>query len=230
MKSKVYLLSHTPNPEKVVAYSANLCYSKSDIESTCNKFYDEKEVERLVNKLRDKGHMSTFEHVSFTFGIENISRVTSHQLVRHRIASYSQQSQRYVVLKDTFDYIVPDSIKNSEYYDEYCSYMEKGKILYDKMKDSGIKKEDARYILSNATTTNIIVTMNARALLNFFELRCCNHAQWEIRQVANKMLKQVKDVAPLLFKDAGPTCVMGFCREKDKKCPRYKALIQKNEN
>lgn len=224
---KVYLLTHTPEPEKVIAYSANLCYSKQNIEKTINKFYDVNNIKRLVNLLKEKGHMSPFEHVSFTFGIEGISRVTSHQLVRHRIASYSQQSQRYVLYDENFSYTVPASIRKSPFNKKFEEYIENGKLLYNEMVNAGIPKEDARFVLTNATSTNIIVTMNARSLFNFFELRCCYHAQWEIRQLAYKMLKLVKKVAPDIFEDAGPTCVKGYCREKDSSCPLYFRVREK---
>jgi len=224
---KVRLLAYTPEPEKVVAYSANLCYSKSDIESTVTKFYDSNEIVRLIALLKDKGHFSPFEHISFTFGIENISRVTSHQLVRHRIASYSQQSQRYVKYSEkNFDYITPPSIKKSEFLDEYTAYIEQGKKLYRDMTGKGIPKEDARYIFSNATSTNIIVTMNARSLFNFFKMRCCYHAQWEIRSMAFRMLSLVKDIAPHVFEKSGPSCFSGFCSENDPHCPLYKKNIK----
>jgi len=225
---RVYLLSYTPDPEKVVAYSANLCYSKQNIENTIKKFYNLDNIRNLIKLLKEKGHLSPFEHVSFTFGIEGISRVTSHQLVRHRIASYSQQSQRYIFYNKNFNYIIPDSIKKSDFREEFENYIAEGKLLYNKMVRAGIPKEDARFILTNATATNIIVTMNARALFNFFELRCCYHAQWEIRYLAYKMLKLVKKVAPNIFEDAGPTCLKGFCREKDSSCPLYFRVLSNN--
>lgn len=215
---KVLLLSYTPEPEKQVAIAANLCYSTSDIEQVKQKFYDKEEQQRLISILIHHNHLSPFEHASFTFGISGVSRSLTHQLVRHRIASYSQQSQRYVTMKKDFTYIIPDSISKSKFKEEFISYIEKGKELYDKMIEQGIPKEDARYLFSNATSTNIIVTMNARSLLNFFELRCCKHAQWEIRKLAFIMLSKVKKVAPLLFNYAGPSCKRGYCRENDEKC------------
>ncbi|MCX8059464.1 MAG: FAD-dependent thymidylate synthase [Spirochaetes bacterium] len=224
----VKLLSFTPDPEKVVAYSANLCYSKTNIEETINKFYDINEIKRLINLLIEKNHLSPFEHVNFTFGIEGISRVTSHQLVRHRIASYSQQSQRYVkYTKENFDYVIPDTIKKSKYLNQYNEYIKIGQNLYEKMINDGIPKEDARYIFPNATKTNIIATFNGRSLLNFFELRCCYHSQWEIRRLAYAMLKLVKEIAPNLFSIAGPSCKKGICRENDENCPLYRSRLKK---
>jgi thymidylate synthase (FAD) len=215
---KVLLLSYTPEPEKQVAIAANLCYSNSDIDQVKQKFYDKDEQKRLISILLLHNHLSPFEHASFTFGIQDVSRSLTHQLVRHRIASYSQQSQRYVTMKKDLPYIIPKSIEKSKYRDDFINYINEGKILYEKMIKDGIAKEDARYLLTNATCSNIIVTMNARSLLNFFELRCCKHAQWEIRKLAFIMLSKVKKVAPLLFDKAGPSCKRGFCRENDENC------------
>ena len=215
---KVILLSHTAEPEKQIALAANLCYSNTDIMEISKKFYSKEQQEKLINILLNNNHLSPFEHASFTFGIEGVSRALSHQLVRHRIASYSQQSQRYVTMKKDVPYVLPLSIAKSKYKDAFVKYIDEGKKLYDLMVKDGIPKEDARYLLTNATCTNIIVTMNARALLNFFELRCCHHAQWEIRKMAFIMLAEVKKVAPIIFRDAGPSCKRGFCRENDNKC------------
>lgn len=215
---QVVILSYTPEPEKQVAIAANLCYSSSDIEQVEKKFYDKEEQKRLISILLLHNHLSPFEHVSFTFGIQNVSRSLTHQLVRHRIASYSQQSQRYVTIKKEIPFIIPPSIENSSYKDKFVNYINQGKDLYEKMIKDGIPKEDARYLLTNATCSNIIVTMNARSLLNFFELRCCKHAQWEIRKLAFIMLSKVKKIAPLLFDKAGPSCKRGFCRENDDSC------------
>lgn len=219
---KVLLLSHTPEPEKQVAIAANLCYSSNDIQQVKNRFYNEEEQKRLISILLSHNHLSPFEHATFTFGIQGVSRSLTHQLVRHRIASYSQQSQRYVTMKDNFSYVIPESIEKSKFKNEFISYIEAGKDLYDRMIEEGIHKEDARYLFTNATCSNIIVSMNARSLLNFFELRCCKHAQWEIRKLAFIMLYKVKKVAPLLFEYAGPSCKRGFCRENDEKCDWFK--------
>ena len=176
------------------------------------------------------GHTSTFEHVSFTFAIEGVSRVLTHQLVRHRIASYSQQSQRYVKEHD-FERIVPPSIARDPAvkarFDELCNAIQG---FYNDMTEAGIPAEDARYILPNATETKIVVTMNARSLLHFFELRCCSRAQWEIRELANRMLEEVRQVAPVLFAKAGPTCVtQRVCHEGKMSCGRLKQLLAEDE-
>ncbi len=227
---KVLLLSFTPEPEKQVAIAANLCYSSSNIEDVEKKFYDKKEQKRLISILLFHNHLSPLEHVSFTFGIQNVSRSLTHQLVRHRIASYSQQSQRYVTMKRDLAYIIPESISKSPFKQEFIDYINKGKEIYDRMIKYGIAKEDARYLFTNATSSNIIVTMNARSLLNFFELRCCKHAQWEIRKLAFIMLSKVKKIAPLIFEYAGPSCKKGFCRENDEKCDWFARFSKVKKN
>lgn len=222
---KVLLLEHTPNPEEVIAMAAKLCYSPSDVEGLKDKIRA-KEQKAFVEKLVSIGHMSPVEHVSFTFGIEGISRACSHQLVRHRVASYSQQSQRYV-RETEFDYVIPETVKaDPKLAKEFEKYMKKAQEGYDKMiaalGERGITGEnasqDARFILPNAAETKIVVTMNARELLHFFKVRCCNRAQWEIRAMATEMLKSVKGAAPVLFKDAGPGCVKGKCPEGKMTC------------
>jgi thymidylate synthase (FAD) len=214
---EVRLLSYTPEPDRVVALSARLCYSRINISELSEKLTNEK-VRELLDRLKRSGHLSPFEHASFTFGIEGISRVTSHQLVRHRIASYSQQSQRYVKMSNA-DFVIPPSIKKNESALELLSNVnELAKATYNKLIELGIPEEDARYVLPQGITTKIIVTMNARELLHFFNLRCCLRAQWEIRIMANLMLKEVKKVAPIIFEKAGPFCFSGPCPEEGP-CP-----------
>jgi len=178
-----------------------------------------------VDKIVGMGHLSTLEHVSFTFAIEGVSRVLTHQLVRHRIASYSQQSQRYVKEHD-FEYITPPSVAaNPDAQAKFDALMDTIRTAYDELMALGVHQEDARYCLANATETKIVVTMNARALLHFFELRCCSRAQWEIRRLAEAMLAEVRQVAPRLFHKAGPTCVTAsFCGEGDLTCGRLAAM------
>ncbi|MEN2985681.1 MAG: FAD-dependent thymidylate synthase [Thermodesulfovibrionaceae bacterium] len=231
-KLKVKLLEFTPNPEDVVALSARLCYSPVGVDELKQKVTEE-EKDRLINLLRESGHISPFEHASFTFAIEGISRACSHQLVRHRIASYSQQSQRYVSEEKGFEFITPPSIKEDEEIREvFLEAMKKAHeyycIILEALKKKGLKgelaKQDARFVLPNATETKIMVTMNARELLHFFTLRCCRRAQWEIRQLAVQMLKLVKEVAPRLFKGAGPACVRGKCPEGKFSCGKAKEV------
>lgn len=238
---KVELLRYTPEGEKLIASAAKLCYSAVGIEEI-EEGLTEKGVESFLNMLVDLGHESPIEHISFTFGVEGVSRTLTHQLVRHRIASYSQQSQRYVKLEN-FEYIIPPAIeedrkakeifieameKDTHYYNEIVE------ILYEKhlnryLKDGLSEKkaknkaekeaiEDARYVFPNACETKIIFTMNARTLLNFFKLRTCNRAQWEIRNLAIEMLRKVQSVYPNLFKNAGPGCVRGACPEGAMTC------------
>ena len=209
----VTLLEHTPNPERTVSLAARLCYSPVSIGELREKL-EAADIEKFLDKIMSLGHHSVLEHVSFTFGIEGISRVTTHQLVRHRIASFSQQSQRYVSHKDNFASILPDTIaENSEasrIFEDMAATVHKA---YAQLVEMGIPPEDARYILPNSTETKIIMTMNARELLHFFELRCCERAQWEIRRMSVEMLRLVRRIAPVIFRTAGPGCVAGPCPE-----------------
>lgn len=224
---EVKLLRHTPEPEKTVAMSARLCYSPIGAAQLEEKMTDE-QAAKLVRKLVNMGHFSTLEHVTFTFAIEGVSRVLTHQLVRHRIASYSQQSQRYVKEHD-FENIIPPSIAGrKEAKEKYDKLMADIQSLYNEFTDMGILPEDARYILPNAAETKIVCTFNVRSLMNFFSLRCCMRAQWEIRQLAEKMLEECKKVAPVLFENAGPSCVSeGICREGEMTCGRLQAILAK---
>lgn len=226
---KVELIRYTLEPERTVALAARLCYSPVGVDELSEKLSEEA-VENFVRKLAGLGHYSTFEHVSFTFAVEGVSRVLTHQLVRHRIASYSQQSQRYVVEHD-FESIVPTSIENNPVAkDKFDTLMQDIQKVYSELVALGVDKEDARYVLPNATETKVVITMNARALLNFFELRCCQRAQWEIRSLAQVMLQKVKEVAPILFENAGATCdTMRICNEGEMSCGRLEALLKQDE-
>ncbi|HHU32842.1 MAG: FAD-dependent thymidylate synthase [Zhaonellaceae bacterium] len=221
---RVTLINHTPEPEKVVAAAAKLCYSSSGIDDLLEKL-DTQNIAHFLQKLINMGHESPFEHVTFTFGIEGVSRNLTHQLVRHRIASYSQKSQRYVS-ENNFSYIIPPSIaKNKDAFNLYQQKMKELQETYDELAKI-VPKEDARYILPGACETKIIATFNARSLFNFFAHRCCRRAQWEIRSLANEMLSLVKDVAPVLFSKAGPTCVTeGVCYEGEMSCGRVKHVV-----
>ena len=222
---QVKLVRHTPEPERTVAMSARLCYSPIGAAQLEEKISDE-QAAKLVRKLASMGHFSTLEHVTFTFAIEGVSRVLTHQLVRHRIASYSQQSQRYVKEHD-FETILPGTIaKNPEAKEKFTKLMVEIQDLYNEFTEMGIPAEDARYILPNAAETKIVCTFNARSLLNFFSLRCCTRAQWEIRMLANKMLEECKKVAPVIFENAGPTCIsQGVCHEGEMSCGRLQAIL-----
>lgn len=219
---KIKILTHTPNPERVIALAGKLCYSPIGIDELNDKISDE-DVNKFITKLANMGHMSPFEHASFTFAIEGISRNCSHQIVRHRVASYSQQSQRYVRMNG--EYVVPKEIfkddnlclmfnRALDYADATYNDLVKGLIKNGRTEKEAI--EDARYILPSACTTKMEFTMNVRELLHFFKQRCCKRAQWEIRTLANEMLKQCKEVSPLLFKNAGAPC--STCTEGELKC------------
>ena len=239
---KVKIIAHTPNPEEVVASAAKLCYSKVGVDEIQENLTEEG-IEKFVSMLSAIGHHSPLEHCTFTFAVEGISRACSHQLVRHRIASYSQQSQRYVKL-DKFDYIIPTAIENNEFAkDIFLNAMEQDQKAYNgiveelmneyiassgytlasipKSEYNRLEKfaiEDARYVFPNACETKIVFTMNVRTLMNFFTHRCCDRAQWEIRDLANEMFIQVKEIAPTLFKKAGASCVRGKCPEGSMSC------------
>jgi thymidylate synthase (FAD) len=216
----VKLIGFTPNPEELPAMAAKLTHSKTKPEEL-DKTSD-KELKSILEYVMNLGHTSVIEHTCFTFAISDVSRSLTHQLVRHRIASYAQQSQRYVNFKEP-NYVTPPKIaKDKKMRKVYDETMENIWEQYNKLLDLGIPAEDCRFILPNAACTNIIMTMNARSLLNFFELRCCQHAQWEIRQLANRMLSELKKVAPIIFKNAGPACTSkGICPENKKDCPLY---------
>ena len=214
MALNVRLIACTPEPARVVAAAAKLCYSAS---SALKLFegLDEKEIRRFIGMLRGSGHMSPFEHASFTFAVEGASRVMTHQLVRHRVASYSQQSQRYVTM-GTPRYVVPPEIDGSpEARAVFESAAREAYAAYERMISLGAPKEDARFILPHGWETSIMITMNARELCHFFELRLCRRAQWEIRKAAREMLSIAINAAPELFDTAGPPCVLGRCRESN---------------
>ena len=259
---KVRLIEHTPNPEKVVAAAAKLCYSAVGVDDIVEGLTEES-TSKFVDMLSSYGHYSPMEHATFTFAIEGVSRSLTHQLVRHRVASYSQQSQRYVKL-NSFEFIIPPAIegddecrkvfieameRDQEDYDKIVEVLKEKtfQVLINKAKDSNIeltdKKikglrskaektaiEDARYVFPNACETKIVVTMNARELMHFFSQRCCQRAQWEIRDMAELMLKEVKNVAPNLFKVSGPNCVKGACSEGTMTCGNANKIREKYIN
>jgi len=217
---KVKLLSHTADAELLCGASA-LTSTKSGSPSEIFEKMDLETAKRIIKRVTGYGHVSVVEHASFTFSIEGVSRTMTHQLVRHRIASYTQQSQRYVAYDTLEKYVTPQTItNNADAKKSFDETLEKISETYQKLLKLGIPKEDARFILPNAAKTNIIVTMNARELRHFFNLRCCTRSQWEIREVATEMLKQAKKTAPALFENAGPSCVeLGYCPEGKMKPP-----------
>jgi thymidylate synthase (FAD) len=215
----VKLINYTKEPERVIAAAARLCYSERSGEDLFENLSDE-EVKKLVKNILNLGHYSVLEHVSFTFSISGISRVTTHQLVRHRVGcSYSQRSQRYIK-EDNFDYIIPPSIQERpELLEKYNETMESLNNLYEEFAQV-VPKEDARYLLPQAIESKIMVTYSLRALLHFIKLRTCRRAQWEIQTLAWKMLKEAKQVAPLLLENVGPACLNGNCPEGKLSCGR----------
>lgn len=228
------LMRHTPDPDRLVALAARRCYSSRaahDIEERLSI----EEIERLLDFLRQRNHLSPFEHADFTFSADGISRALSHQLVRHRIASYSQESQRYVnyMKTDKLPYVVPPSVaQNPEAARLFAEAVDKTLQAYRDMVTAGVAPEDARYVFPNAIETKLVFTMNARSLFNFFEQRCCVKAQWEIRYLAIEMLKAVRKVAPMIFKSAGAPCQFDkspYCRENDSECLLFKAMIKRTQ-
>ncbi|RMG98387.1 MAG: FAD-dependent thymidylate synthase [Candidatus Dadabacteria bacterium] len=217
MGARVRLLSHTPDPEKTVALAARLCYSARGVGELARDLGPD-EVAALLGKLVSMGHFSALEHASFTFGVEGISRACSHQLVRHRLASYSQQSQRYVRLDEPNVVVPPSVAADPARAARFREAVEGVWALYRELVEAGVPAEDARYLLPNACETKLVVTMNARELRHLFALRLCRRAQWEIRDLAREMLRAVVPVAPLLFRGAGPGCLRGACPEGAYSC------------
>lgn len=220
---QVQLLSYTQDPERTVAAAARLCYSPA----APAQLWEDMEKERVsafLERLVDMGHFSPLEHASFSLGISGVSRALSHQLVRHRIASYSQKSQRYVE-ESGFSYVIPPSVAaNARARERFRRALEEVEDAYRQLLTM-VDREDARYLLPNACETQLVVSFNARSLHNFFRLRCCQRAQWEIRALAWQMLATVRRVAPLLFARAGPTCqVEGVCYEGSMSCGRAPRL------
>ncbi|MDE6004684.1 MAG: FAD-dependent thymidylate synthase [Oscillospiraceae bacterium] len=249
----VKLIAHTVQPDKVIAAAAKLCYSQTGAMDLMNDMSDEK-AENFVEMLGKIGHESPIEHASFTFAIEGVSRSLLAQITRHRLASFSVQSQRYVKLKN-FIYITPPEIESIpealQVYQEtmqncvksyqklaeileqkhYADFLEQG-ISEKEAKHKAEKKaiEDARFVLPNASETKMVMTMNTRELLHFFRLRCCNRAQWEIRELAKAMVKEVYPVSPKLFANAGPACCTGACPEGKMTCGNCQAVRQEYAN
>lgn len=246
----VKLLTYTPEPDKLVAAAAKLCYSDAHIETIMDGLTPEK-TDAFLKKLSSMGHQSPTEHAYFTFGIEGVSRTLLAQITRHRIASFSVQSQRYV-RRDDFRYVIPPVIENdpeakatfieamNRDAENYLKEVERLEAIHTKvlMENGASKKdakkmaskfanEDARFLLPNACETKMVVTMNARSLHNFFAMRCCNRAQWEIHELADRMLVECKKVAPNLFLDAGPKCMFSSCQEGPMSCGKAKEVREK---
>ena len=214
----VRLLYHTPDPERAIAAAARLCYAPVGAAALMEDMSEES-VRKVLRTIMNSGHFSALEHVSYTFAVDGVSRAMTHQLVRHRLASYNQQSQRYVAYETEPCFIVPPSVKDDP---EVCARFDAATsasfAAYRELVECGVAAEDARYLLPNAMETKIVITMNVRELLHFFELRCCKRAQWEIRDLALEMLALSEPTAPYIFMDAGASCRRGPCREGKMTC------------
>jgi len=220
----VRLLHYPPDAQKLASMAAKLCYSPAHIDDIADDMTPEKSA-AFLKRIVELGHLSTVEHASFTFGIEGVSRTLLAQLTRHRLASFSVQSQRYVSYSESgFGYIIPPAIRalGEDAVREYEAQMNQMQHWYDgwrqRLGDGESANEDARFVLPGACETRLMLTMNARELMHFFSLRCCNRAQWEIRDLAWRMLALTAEVAPALFANAGPACVRGACSEGSMTC------------
>lgn len=232
VKLNVKLLDMTQNPIQLIYAACRQCYSAKFAGDIYEGGKDDpSKQEEFIRKVAASGHESPLEHVKFTFAIEGVSRALTHQLVRHRIASYSQQSQRYVKATD-FNYIIPPSIENDQGLQKtFIKTMEEIQKNYNQMlelfqqkgKSGESANQDVRFLLPQAAETKIVVTMNCRELLHFFGQRCCTRAQWEIRLLADTMLKICKHNLPAVFSQSGAKCVkLGYCPEgKQFGCGRY---------
>lgn len=214
----VELLYHTPDPERAIATAARLCYAPVGAAELMETMPEDR-VRSVLSTVIKSGHLSALEHASYTFAVDGVSRALTHQLVRHRIASFNQQSQRYVKFTDGVPVVKPGTVAANEeagrIFDETVDAIE---AAYARLLELGIPAEDARYLLPNAAESKIVITMNVRELLHFFSLRCCNRAQWEIREMAHRMLELARPTAPYIFMDAGAGCVRGACPEGKMTC------------
>lgn len=223
----VELLYHTPDPERAIATAARLCYAPVGATELMETMPEER-VRSVLATVIKSGHLSTLEHASYTFAVDGVSRALTHQLVRHRIASFNQQSQRYVKFADGVPVVKPGTVTDndeaSRIFDETVDAIE---AAYARLLELGVPAEDARYLLPNAAESKIVITMNVRELLHFFSLRCCNRAQWEIRSLACEMLSLCRKAAPLLFAHAGPPCLRGGCPEGAMTCGKAAEVREK---
>ena len=214
----VRLLYSTPDPERAVAVAARLCYAPVGAAELMDDMGEEAQ-RRVLRTILRSGHRSALEHASYTFAIDGVSRALTHQLVRHRLASYNQQSQRYVAFADEPSFIVPPSVVDDPAaLERFNAATDAAFSAYRELVERGVAAEDARYLLPNAMETKIVVTMNMREFLHFLQLRCCKRAQWEIRELALRMLELAEPTAPYVFSDAGAPCRTGPCQEGAMTC------------
>ena len=220
---KVKLMNYTPRPLETITWAALISYWDK-WESEAFERITKDDVEKHLPRVLSYGHESILEHATFTFAIEGCSRICSHQLVRHRLASYTQQSMRYIKInpedvEETF--VIPKSVReNPELYEKWKKLMEETIKLYEESYAKGIHQEDARFILPQAVRTKIVVTMNLRELKHFLGFRACARAQWEINHIAWKMLEEIakiKELRPIIeWAKLGPRCIaLGYCPEKE---------------
>jgi len=215
---QVELLYHTPDPERAVATAARLCYAPIGAAELLDSM-TEQQVNKVLSTIMASGHFSALEHGSYTFAVDGVSRALTHQLVRHRIASFNQQSQRYVAYKEGLNVVKPQTVSaQSETDTIFDEAINAALTAYEKLLEAGVPAEDARYLLPNAAETKIVITMNIRELLHFFTLRCCNRAQWEIHELADRMLELARPTAPYIFLDGGAPCIRGNCPEGKMTC------------
>ena len=232
---KVVLVRHTLSPEELVALGARLSYSKARVDDLLERV-EAKDQTDFVHKIMSMGHDSVLEHASFTFGIEGVSRTLLAQITRHRVASFSVQSQRYVSYESGFGYIVPPKIEalGEDAVAEFEQQMETIHQWYtdwqQKLGTGEGGNEDARFVLPGACETRMMVTMNVRELRHFFSLRMCSRAQWEIRALASEMHRLCMEVAPTLFENAGPGCLRGACPEGEKTCGKMLQIRQERKD
>ena len=223
----VELLYHTPDPERAIATAARLCYAPVGAAELMETMPSER-IESVLTTIMSSGHFSTLEHASYTFAVDGVSRALTHQLVRHRIASFNQQSQRYVKFTGDVAVVKPESVAgNAAASEAFDKAIQAAVDAYHALLEAGVPAEDARYLLPNAAESKIVITMNVRELLHFFSLRCCNRAQWEIREVAWQMLEQAYAVAPQLMRLAGPGCLHGACPEGRMSCAKAEEVRER---
>jgi thymidylate synthase (FAD) len=194
---RVELMSITPNAEDVIERACRTCYL------SFHRYDPPSSTEELIKKVIRKGHHSVLEHALATFRIKGGSRVFTHELVRHRVMSPSQESQRYVEYGKTkeFEFVVPPTVQDSAFVDKFVELAGLTFELYEEMVKAEVPKEDARYILPNATTSEIVISANFRELRHIFEVRCVERAHWEIREICLEILKIMKKQAPIVFRD-----------------------------
>ena len=227
------LIRFTENPESTIALASKLCYSSLGMDELIERI-EGGDNAKFIKMLKTMNHLSPFEHASFTFSVEGVSRAFLAQVTRHRIASFSVRSQRYVGESD-FNYIVPPAIADlgdsakEEFVEQMRTVSQWYNAWQERLGGGERANEDARFVLPNACETKMILTMNARELMHFFSLRCCNRAQWEIRDVAWQMLSQVLEVAPDVFEGCGPTCLTGACSEGKKSCGKAALVRERYE-